>query len=179
MTTLGRGIYSRAHPQKVLLGSGDGHLHLHQHDIWAGPAGQLQHNEYLRFDLQIGGDRRGSNPLPSQPQSADNGFYALLRVAGSAYLSTLLCWRLRAVSASCPLGSVSSGVRLYRSLICRDEAVCVSLGSVRSPGGVRTGPGARRPRAGPPSRRRETGAHNLHRARRTRSRVRRPRARAL
>jgi hypothetical protein len=68
---------------------------------------------------------------------------------------------------------------LSRRVPGRDKAVCVSVGSVRRPGGVRTGPGARCPRAGPPSRRRETGARNLHRARRTRSRVRRPRARAL
>jgi hypothetical protein len=37
------------------------------------------------------GDRRDSNPRPSEPQSADTCFYALLYVAELAYLSRFLC----------------------------------------------------------------------------------------
>jgi hypothetical protein len=56
------------------------------------------------------GDRRDSNPRPSEPQSADIGCWVLLYVAESARLSPFLCWRLRAIAACCALSGVSSGV---------------------------------------------------------------------
>ncbi len=52
----------------------------------------------------------------SRPPSARTQPSSWAARPGSAYLSTLRCWRLRVVSAYCALG----GVRLYRSLICPD-----------------------------------------------------------
>src|ERR671917_161713 len=49
------------------------------------------------------GDRRDSNPRPSEPQSADISFWALPGVAESAYLSELLCSGLHVDSAYCAL----------------------------------------------------------------------------
>jgi hypothetical protein len=40
-----------------------------------------------RFSCKLKGDRRGSNPRPSEPQSADICFWALLEIAENAYLS--------------------------------------------------------------------------------------------
>jgi hypothetical protein len=56
------------------------------------------------------GDRRGSNPQPSEPQSADSRFQVLLNVAESAYLSLFLCWWFPDVSGCSVLSGVSSGV---------------------------------------------------------------------
>ena len=56
------------------------------------------------------GDRRASNPRPSEPQSADTGFWVLPDVEKSAYLKCLHCWRLPAVSGCSALSGVSSGV---------------------------------------------------------------------
>jgi hypothetical protein len=68
------------------------------------------------------GDRRGSNPRPSEPQSADIGCHALLYVAESAYLSLFVCARLPAVAACCALGGVNSGVNTCG--IRQDESWC-------------------------------------------------------
>ncbi len=58
----------------------------------------------------LGGDRRGSNPRTSKPESADTRFRELHHVAGSAYLSRFLCRLLPTVSACCAPGGVSGGV---------------------------------------------------------------------
>jgi hypothetical protein len=60
------------------------------------------------------GDRRGSNPRPSEPQSDVMGFSVLQQVAKTAYLSCFLCSRLRTVAACCALGGVRSGVKRCR-----------------------------------------------------------------
>jgi hypothetical protein len=56
------------------------------------------------------GDRRDSNPRPSEPQSADTCFWAFPDVAQSPYLSPFPYWWLPAVSACCALSGVRSGV---------------------------------------------------------------------
>ena len=55
-------------------------------------------------------DRRGSNPPPSEPQSADTCYCRLPIVAGIAYLSRFPCSRLPGASACCVLSGVRSGV---------------------------------------------------------------------
>ena len=72
---------------------------------------------FRRFPLSmrnIEGDRLGSNPPPSEPQSADMRCWVLLDVAKSAYLSPIVCSGLRTVAARCALGGVSCGVKRYR-----------------------------------------------------------------
>ena len=64
------------------------------------------------------GDRRGSNPRPPEPHSADMCFQVLPHVAESASISLFLCSRLPAVSGCCVLSGVSSGVKRYRLLSC-------------------------------------------------------------
>ena len=59
------------------------------------------------------GDRRGSNPRPSEPQSDVMCFWGLLYVAESPYLSPFLCSRLPVVAAYCAPSGVSSGVNAY------------------------------------------------------------------
>src|SRR5215208_5980340 len=66
------------------------------------------------------GDRRDSNPRPSEPQSADTCFQVLPHVAESAYISLFLCSRLPAVSACSVLSGVSSGVKRDRLHLCPD-----------------------------------------------------------
>jgi hypothetical protein len=56
------------------------------------------------------GDRRGSNPRPSEPQSADTCFQALPHVAEPAYLSRFYSWWLPSVSGCCALSGVRGGV---------------------------------------------------------------------
>jgi DNA-directed RNA polymerase specialized sigma24 family protein len=56
------------------------------------------------------GDRRGSNPRPSEPQSADMCFSVLPNIAESAYLSQFVRWYLPAVSGCCALSGVKGGV---------------------------------------------------------------------
>ena len=57
------------------------------------------------------GDRRDSNPRPSEPQSADACFRVLPSVEQSAYLSQFLCWWLPTVSACSSLSGVRNGVK--------------------------------------------------------------------
>src|SRR5829696_5346028 len=68
------------------------------------------------------GDRRGSNPRPSEPQSDDIGGQGLLRVAESPYLRRFLCWRLLTVAACCALTGVKGGAKRYRLLPYIDPA---------------------------------------------------------
>jgi hypothetical protein len=70
------------------------------------------------------GDRRGSNPRPSEPQSADSCFQGLLDVAESAYLSQLpllevarCFWVLRAEWCQKWCQSVSAAAPAPRRLI--------------------------------------------------------------
>jgi hypothetical protein len=65
------------------------------------------------------GDRRGSNPRPSEPQSAHPCFQVLPNVAESAYLSRFICWWLPAVSGCCALSGVKvvSAPPLYAVLV--------------------------------------------------------------
>jgi hypothetical protein len=70
----------------------------------------LRHSDV--FDLaHLGvtqeGDRRGSNPRPSEPQSTNICFSTLRKVAESAYLERFLCRLLPTVSACCAPGGVS------------------------------------------------------------------------
>ena len=58
----------------------------------------------------LGGDRRGSNLRPSEPQHADTCFCVLPKVAQSAYLDGFLCSRLPTVSVCCALSGVRGGV---------------------------------------------------------------------
>src|SRR5829696_1229608 len=62
------------------------------------------------------GDRRDSNPRPSEPQSAVTRFCRLPTVAKTGYLSRFLCWRLPPVSACCALSGVNSGVKWHQPL---------------------------------------------------------------
>src|SRR5215203_4071415 len=62
------------------------------------------------------GDRRDSNPRPSEPQSDDTYLLALPDVSETAYLSRFLCSRLPAVAACFALGGVRSGVDVGCSL---------------------------------------------------------------
>src|ERR687890_58700 len=62
------------------------------------------------------GDRRDSNPRPSEPQSADIRFLVLPPVAQSPYLSRFLCSGLHTVSAYCALSGVRSSVKWHRPL---------------------------------------------------------------
>jgi hypothetical protein len=82
-------------------------------------------------------DRQDSNPLPSEPQSADIGCSALLWVAESAYLSPFLCSRLRAIAACCALGGVSSGVNFcairHGESFCTRPRCCVEARLSRQP----------------------------------------------
>jgi hypothetical protein len=55
---------------------------------------------------------RGCRIRTSEPQSDDIGCCELQYVAESAYLSRIVCWRLRTVAARCALGGVSSGVKV-------------------------------------------------------------------
>src|ERR671912_1712073 len=74
--------------------------------------------------LRILGDRRGSNPRPSlEPQSADTRFWELPGVAEIVYLRRFPCSRLLAVSASCALSGVKSGVRRPPTAIANFSAV--------------------------------------------------------
>ena len=88
----------------------------------------------LRFSALLrtknGGDRRGSNPHPSEPQSDDICCHGLPCVAKSAYLSRIVCWRLPTVAACCALGGVSSGVNFTLALARHCCPRAVRFGSV-------------------------------------------------
>jgi hypothetical protein len=64
----------------------------------------------------LGGDRRDSNPRPSEPQSADLDFWALPFIAKSAYLTRFLCWWLPTVPGCCALSGVRRGVKWHQPL---------------------------------------------------------------
>jgi hypothetical protein len=79
------------------------------------------------------GDRRGSNPRPSEPQSADTCFRVLPIVAESAYLGRFICWWLPVVSGWYALSGVSSGVNApsYAAPTGRRAAESRGAGSAR------------------------------------------------
>ena len=82
------------------------------------------------FDgLSLEADRRGSNPRPSEPQSADTCFWGLPNVAESPYLSPFLCARLPVVAAYCALSGVSSGVKRHGLLPARCRLMARGISS--------------------------------------------------
>jgi hypothetical protein len=89
-----------------------------------------------RFSCKLKGDRRGSNPRLSEPQSADSCFWVLLCVAQSACISRFLCSRLPTVSAYCAL----SGVKKWCQIAPAAPRVPMSLSAPRTSPGPRCSP---------------------------------------
>ena len=98
----------------------------------------------IRSVVSKEGDRRGSNPRPSEPQSSVIGFWALPGVAESAYLSRFHCWWLPTVSVCCALSGVRSGVNRWPAVaalgfalatVCEPDLCACPQGGLWTTGG--------------------------------------------
>ena len=63
----------------------------------------IRRSDKLQSDVRS----NGTDARPSEPQSADSCFWALLSVTESAYLSRFLFWGLLTVSGCCALSGVN------------------------------------------------------------------------